>query len=184
MADPPPATSDVDLVEAAARGDHAAFTELVKRHDRDLRGVVYRTLGDVQDMQDAMQNIYVKAYASLHAFRREASFRTWLFQIAHNTCTDRLRQRVTRPPVATMEEAQEVAASGLGDPTTRLALAGALEELSADHRAVVLTVLSAGFSYDEAGVILGVSAGTVASRLSHARANLQRNLVSRGVTSQ
>lgn len=175
MADTMTISGEDARIRAAVRGDHAAFTALVGAHDRDLRGLVYRLLGDAHDMQDTMQEVYVKAYGSIASFRGDASLRTWLFRIAHNACTDHLRRRAARPATETLADAHHAPARA-ADPVTRLTLAAALDELSVDHRAVVLVVDAAGFSYAEAGAILGASPGTIASRLSHARRRLQHIL--------
>ncbi len=162
------------LVASARGGDAYAFTELLEAYDRPLRALAFRLLGDASAMDDVLQDAYVKAYRSLHAFRGRARFGTWLYRIVYNTALDELRRRERHPHVplhAVRDAADPVdVASAV---TARSALADALASLPPELRAVALLVDAEGMSYDEAGAILDVPAGTVASRLNRARAALR-----------
>lgn len=81
------------LTERARAGDTQAFVSLLHRHDRELRGLAFRMLGDAHLMDDVLQEAYTSAYRSLAGFRGEASLRTWLFQIVRNGCPGRLFRR-------------------------------------------------------------------------------------------
>ncbi|MBN1321119.1 MAG: sigma-70 family RNA polymerase sigma factor [Thermoleophilia bacterium] len=187
-------------------GDHAGdrvttvFMDLVQRHDPGLRMLAYRLLQDRMEMDDAMQDAYLKAFRSLPQFRGEAQTRTWLYRIVYNTCLDRLRSRRRRREVglgaladgaggrdgdlcgegcAAAYAARRVLpdSSSHPDPAEWVArhsdLAGALASLPEDQRATVLLVDAAGLTYEEAAEVLGVRPGTIGSRLSHARSVLQ-----------
>lgn len=166
------------LVERARRGDSRAFAEAVTHYDARLRALAFRLLGDRDGMDDALQEAYVKAFRALPRFKGDSGLGTWLYRITYNVCIDELRRRPVVPHVsangsdpATAGPDPEEAAIARGD------LAAALAALPADHRAAVLLVDAHGFDYAEAGRILGIPPGTVASRLNRARGTLRRALV-------
>jgi RNA polymerase sigma-70 factor (ECF subfamily) len=162
----------------AVAGDQVAFGEVVRHYDDRLRALAWRLLGDRAAMDDVLQDAYVKAYRALCSFREDAAPGTWLHRITYNACIDELRRRQRRPTSA----ADDLAAAPDPSPTPddvavdRSALAVALDALAPDHRAAVLLVDAEGYDYASAGEVLGVPAGTVASRLSRARAALRRAL--------
>src|SRR5919204_5190994 len=153
----------------------AAFPELLERHDRSLRALAFRLLGDRDRMDDVLQDAYVKAFRSLPRFRRASKLETWLYRIVYNACLDDLR-RAKAGRTLPLEHSLE--ASGASDPAElaeeRSALEAALASLPADQRAVVLLVDAEGFDYAAAASVLGIEVGTVASRLGRARAALRR----------
>lgn len=155
--------------------DDDEFAELIRRHDRPLRALAFRLLGDRDRMDDALQNAYVRAFRGLPRFRGDAEPETWLYRIVYNACLDELRRaRRTRHT-----ELDEHLASGeelADDAAGRAALGSALADLPPDQRAAVLLVDAEGFDYRAAAEVLGVEVGTLASRLSRARAALRRAL--------
>src|SRR5262245_21058494 len=165
-------------VALARSGDHDAFLRLVEPHDRGLRTLAYRMLGDRDRMDDVLQEAYVRAFRGLPRFRGDSSFATWLYRIAYNVALGELRQSrrldvvafedVGEPPDRRPDPAEEVA--------LRNGLADALAELGPQDRATVLLIDAQGFDYRAAGEILGVPVGTVASRLNRARAAMRRAL--------
>jgi RNA polymerase sigma-70 factor (ECF subfamily) len=177
---PAAVTGDVgeSVLEKARRGDPGAFEELVRHYDPMLRALAYRLLGNRAAMDDALQDAYVKAFRALPGFRAEAGVGTWLYRITYRTCLDALRAEDRRrtSPIGEHDHAADPA----GDParvvTQRADLAAALDSLPPDQRAAVLLVDAEGLDYTTAGEVLGVAAGTIASRLSRARAALRRAL--------
>ena len=173
-------TSDGELVDRALAGEQQAFTELVRRYDDRLRGLAYKILGDRHRMDDAMQEAYLRAYRNLHRFRRDAELGSWLYRIVHNACIDELRRIGRRPPPVDTSEPGWDGPSGTADPErTAVASDRALHALAAlpeDQRATVLLVDGEGFDNISAAAVLGVAPGTIASRLSRARATMRRVL--------
>ena len=162
----------------AGRLDAEAFIELVARDDLGHRRLAFRLLGDRDRMDDVLQEAYERAFRALPSFRGDASLETWLYRIVYHACIDDLRGRRAHEP---LEEWDERLVAIPAAPEERLDLAAALASLPPELRAVVLVVDAEGLSYAEAAVVLGTPAGTVASRLSRARAHLQTAL--KGVTS-
>jgi RNA polymerase sigma-70 factor (ECF subfamily) len=180
---PRPVPSDRELVRLVARardGDGAAFGAVLRHYDPRLRALAFRLLGDPALTDDVLQEAYVKAYRALPRFRGEADLGTWLYRIAYNACLDELRR--DRHGDLPLEAADRAAAPG-ADPGERAgeaaALSDALAALPAQDRAAVLLVDRDGLSYGRAGAVLGVPAGTVASRLNRARAALRTALEER-----
>ena len=167
--------SEERLLARARAGDGRAFGELVLLHDEALRRLAYRLLGDRDAMDDALQEAYVKAFGALPRFAGRAAFATWLYRIVYNTCLDQLRRRQapSTPLPDTTPAPDEDPADAIG---RRASLATALALLPPPERAIVLLVDADGLSYDAAAAIVGVPTGTVASRLSRARATLRRAL--------
>jgi RNA polymerase sigma-70 factor (ECF subfamily) len=171
---------DGALLDRVQGGDRAAFTALVRRHDPRLRGLAYRLLaGDRDRMDDALQDAYLRAFAALGNFRREADFGSWLYRIAYNSCIDALRRARRRP------EPLDPAAERWNRPDPSIAptpaaasheIARALASLSEAQRVTVVLVDGEGFDHQSAAEILGVAPGTVASRLSRARSQLRHAL--------
>lgn len=170
---------DRRLVERVLAGETAAFRALVEPHDPRLRGLAYKLLGgDAHAMDDALQEAYVRAFRSLDRFRGDADFGTWLYRIVYNACLDELRRGRRRP--VPVDVTVWDGASGRTGPEGAAAAADqvlrALAALPDDQRLTVVLVDGEGFDHIEAARLLGVAPGTVASRLSRARATMRRML--------
>jgi RNA polymerase sigma-70 factor (ECF subfamily) len=143
------------------------FENLLDRHETRLRRVAYGMLGDPHRVDDVLQDAFLKAYSHLpDTFADDRHESAWLFRIVHRCCLDELRRRRRRPEVlATVERG--------GEDDHSLVVAGVLAELNERERAVILLVDLIGFDYDTAALALRVPRGTIASRLSSARARLR-----------
>jgi RNA polymerase sigma-70 factor (ECF subfamily) len=148
------------------------FARLVREHDANLRALAFRLLGDRDRMDDALQEAYLRAYRALPRFRGDSAISTWLYRIVYNACLDELRNA---PQVVALDSVRERADPRPGGPEL-LELADALASLPPADRAAVLLVDAQGFDYRSAAEVLGIPEGTIASRLSRARAHLRRYL--------
>lgn len=173
------ATSKIDSqVNRARAGDRAAFSALVQAHDAQMRALVFTTINTDSGMDDILQTAYLNAYRAMGRFRADAKFSTWLHRIVYNAAIDHVR-KVNRRRETHLEPVLNTADDDAAHDKTlaeRDALTQALDTLSPDHRACVLLVDAHGHDYQSAADILEVSEGTVASRLSRARAHLRREL--------
>jgi RNA polymerase sigma-70 factor (ECF subfamily) len=173
--------SDGELVDAILDGDRGAFTDVLRKHDDRLRGLAFKLLGgDRHRMDDAMQDAYVRAYKALPRFRRDADLGSWLYRITYNACIDELRRTKRRAePIDLTAPAAEPPARASGPEHAVVAAdaaARALAVLPEDQRITVVLVDGEGFDNQTAARILGVAPGTVASRLSRARAAMRHEL--------
>ncbi|REJ33880.1 MAG: RNA polymerase subunit sigma-24 [Bacillota bacterium] len=182
------------LIDRALTGDVRAFETLVTEHYGPVHAYAARMVGG-QAAEDVAQDVFLRVYRSLHTFRGDASFTTWLFRITHNVCND-YRRRMQREPALrldgpapgddTRSAGQALAAAGEGageNPELRLeslelheTVQRALMKLSEKHRAVLVLHDMHGFRYDEIKHIVGCSLGTVRSRLHYARRALRQIL--------
>jgi RNA polymerase sigma-70 factor (ECF subfamily) len=166
------------VLAAAKRGDSQAFAEILRQHDRELRLLAFRLLGEQGQMEDALQDAAIKAYRALPGFKGRSAVGTWLYRIVYTTCIDQLRRRPA--PMEAPTPAEEEVADPDSDPLDRLvaweSLAAALGRLPPDQRDALLLIDQEGYDYRTAGEIIGVPAGTVSSRVSTARATVRRLL--------
>src|ERR1051326_6397167 len=105
-----------------AQGEEAAFTELVGKYKTPVHSFVYRMLGDADEADDVTQEVFIKLYRTADLYQPQAKFTTWMFAIANNLATDRLRKRQRRPTVSG-EEAEtklEAAADNRENPSQTL----------------------------------------------------------------
>jgi RNA polymerase sigma-70 factor (ECF subfamily) len=167
------------VLAAARRGDPQAFTEVLMHHDRQLRLLAFRLLGDQQQMEDALQDAAIRAFRAIPRFDGRSEIGTWLHRIVYTTCVDHLRRRPAQGSVALPAAAEDVP-DPAADPLDRLvaweSLAAALDRLPPDQRVALLLIDQEGYDYQTAGEIIGVPAGTVSSRVSTARATVRRVL--------
>ncbi len=98
-----------ELIRAAQRGDQRAFEQLVRLHDQNVLRLALNLLRSPEDAKDVYQEAFLRVYKSLHTFRFDCSFHTWLYRIVTNLCLDALRKRrVRREESATVETSEGV----------------------------------------------------------------------------
>lgn len=161
-----PTHLDDETVEAAKQGDRRAWEQAYDAYGKGLMGFLVLRLGDRDDAAEALSETFLRALEKVGQLRGGAdSFRAWLFRIARNAATDRLRSRsrITLEP-----EFPEVPDRLTGGPAEQLIAAedaaevrAALASLAADDREVVWLRVCAGLSSDEVGEIVGKKPGTV-----------------------
>ena len=171
-----------EVVVAARRGDARAFEAILRHYDRRLRVVADRLLRDRQLMDDALQEVAIKALRGLPSYRGEAPLGAWLCRIATTTCLDMLRRG--RPEDATAPNELPERAVATADPADELdarqRLRRALADLPLDKRVAVLLIDQFGYDFRAAADALGVPVGTVASRVATARSRLRAALAAAG----
>jgi len=185
--------SDAELVDAARRGDDAAFGALVERHQNAVFRAAYAALGSKEEAEDAAQDAFLAAYRKLHMFRGESSFKTWLLAIAWRHALDRrggLARRL-RLFFSPDDNAWPDTSTSTPSPEQALIRRELLEQvravvktLPARYRDVLLLASSGDHTLEEIGEILGVPTGTVKWRVAEARRQLKRKLSGLGYASQ
>jgi RNA polymerase sigma-70 factor (ECF subfamily) len=186
------AMEDRALITKAQAGDMRAFQQLVERHQRRGFALALALVRDENDARELVQDAFLRVFKSLPTFQGDSSFYTWFYRIITNLGIDLLR----KPGRHTMElEEERLGAEGDEAEVPYLArldgqsplemvrrreiavrLEAALAELPSYHRAVILLREVEGLSYEEIAQAMGVSKGTIMSRLFHARQKLQRAL--------
>lgn len=159
------------------RGDDSAgFAEIVERSEPVIRRLLARTCGRNADLDDLVQETYLRAWRGFGRFRGESLPTTWITRIAVNVSRNWRRSRRLTAPLP--ESVEETIRSGpdVGESALRDAYERALARLSPEHRAVFLLHEVEGLSYQQAAEALGCPVGTVMSRLHRARARLLAEL--------
>ena len=178
------AAIDAGVVDAAKRRDHQAFALIVNAHQERLNALVYHIVQDPEATQDVVQDALLRAYRALPQFRGEAALGTWLYRIAFTASMDHLRRQGRRRelirqdpwPADAAVQHDDAERAGMQD-----VIAQGLSALPADQRLTLLLVDREDLTYREVATIMGVSPGTVCSRLQRAREKLRVALSEQGV---
>ena len=182
------AERDAVLVERLKEGDSRALDELFRRHHDAAFGIAYRLVGSREDALDVVQESFIHVMRGIQAFRNQSSFRTWLYRIVTHAALDYRRWRSHREAESLdAETAVEPAATGpsqrtpqeeVADQDLRRAIDAALTNISEKNRAALVLYALEGMSYKEVANVLGISVGTVMSRIFNARQRLRELLAS------
>lgn len=181
-------SEDALLVRETLEGNQLSFQLLVERYQDRIFGLARHYTRSSVELEDLVQDTFIKAYRRLDSFQHQSSFSTWLYRIAVNTCLDFLKRR-GRSPVQAVEDPELVGSgpsdgrrsgSDLGAPDARLereeiaeVTREALEELPEIFRTVLVLREFDEMAYQDIADTLGISIGTVESRLFRARARFK-----------
>ncbi len=175
-------SSDVDLVRSAQKGDMEAFEELVARHRDKVYARAYSMMRNEDEALDLSQDAWVKGWQRLGQFQGDSSFVTWMTRIVINLCLDQLR-KLKRKRAESLEAMAEEAGGverhmpvvlsnpteGLERAELRVRINRALDQLSHEHRTVLVLHEFEQMEYREIARHMKCSIGTVMSRLFYAR---------------
>ena len=182
---PPERTSEPeeDLIARSRDGDVDAFNQIVDMYQRPLYNMALRMLGDAPAAEDATQDAFFSAFRNIGRFKG-GNLKSWLFTIAANACRDMLRSRnvrrtesldaedVTIDPHSPTESPEDYAVRReMGQSIQQ-----GLDSIPHNQRLAVVLIDVQGFGYEEAAVVMGISVGTVKSRLSRGRARVRNFL--------
>jgi len=178
---------DEALVARVQRGEVKAFDVLVERYKQRLYATVYHMTSNHEDANDLVQDAFIKAYRSLHSFKGQSSFYTWVYRIAVNRTINFLKRRKDRGHfslndvdanietdpdyVELMSHVTPRREAGLSELQEKLN--EAVQKLSEEHRVVVIMHDVQGMTHADIAKVMHCSEGTVRSRLFYARQQLQ-----------
>jgi RNA polymerase sigma-70 factor (ECF subfamily) len=181
-------TDEKRLVALCKQGNLTAYDELMQRYEKKVYALCFRMAGNPDDAADLAQEAFLKAFRALPSFKGESQFSTWLYRIVANTCLDERRKMAKRPALVSLDKPLDTGEGKLAltlpdntpDPLTT-ALAGELheeigrllEKLPQEQKIVLVMRDLEEYSYEEIAQILGLSMGTVKSRINRARSRLR-----------
>lgn len=186
------APTDCELMSQVQAGQREAFGELVHRYERKLVNFFFRRVWDQNEAEDMAQEVFLRLYHKRSDYTPRAKFSTFLFRVATNLWIDWVRGHArTQKPVSLDSSGNHPNRPGLGErlaangPTPEAAagllerrglLQQALEQLSEDHRVVVVLGEIEEMRYEDIAEILSIPVGTVKSRMFTAMRRLREIL--------
>jgi RNA polymerase sigma-70 factor (ECF subfamily) len=181
--------TDQQLVTRVQQGDKRAFDLLVLKYQHKIVSVVHRYVRDSADVNDVVQEAFIKAYRALENFRGDSAFYTWMYRIAINTAKNHLISKGRRPPATDVDidDAEHfVGNDNLQDTDTpesslfcdqlQSAVEKAIDQLPEDLKTAVTLREMEGLSYEEIADIMECPVGTVRSRIFRAREAIDKVL--------
>jgi RNA polymerase sigma-70 factor, ECF subfamily len=153
------------------------FADLYQNHSREIYYLTLRLLGDVHKAEDATHDVFLKAYRRWDTFRGESSYRTWLYRIAINHCSNLRQSWANRNLVTNVDEAVWEGATASGDSPLRVLemkelgdrIQKTLDRLSEEYRLLLLLIADEELSYEEIGTLTEQSPDAVRGKLHRAR---------------
>jgi RNA polymerase sigma-70 factor (ECF subfamily) len=177
--------SDEELVRRCQQNDHAAFTEIVDRYKDSVYWLIRRMIGNLE-VEDLTQDVFLRAYRAIPRLRSRATFRTWLYRIAHNLCVTELRRRDKRGEHLSLDEEGEekvhwLMPEGRKDQEGEInrwdlaqsvqTLVGMLPER---YRTALTLFYIQQVRYEEIAEIMGIPLGTVKTYIHRGRLHLRK----------
>ncbi|MEO1856644.1 MAG: sigma-70 family RNA polymerase sigma factor [Rubritalea sp.] len=178
---------DVALMMRVKTGDHAAFQELVERHQNMIVGTVAKMLGNASDAQDIAQQVFIRLWKSAPRYKRKAKFTTFLFTITRNLVFNESKKHARRK-THSLEERQEENFSQVAEDCSRkpdaetlqselqAAVDAAINSLPEKQRMAVILRRYENMPYEEIADVLKTSVSAVKSHLFRARTELRESL--------
>lgn len=176
------ALTDLELAQASAAGEISAFEELYRRYQQKVYSLCWRMLGNVPDVEDVTQEVFIQLYRKIGTFKGAATLSTWLYRLTVNTVLMHLRtnRRKQREQLADDEEMEQATVAfrprADGSIINRIDLERAIRRLPPGYRAVFLLHDVEGYEHEEIAHILGIAVGTTKSQLHKARLRLRKLL--------
>ena len=181
---------DQKLVEKAQKGDKQAFGILVEKYQLKLNRLISRMVRDQSEIDDIVQEAFIKAYRAINNFRGDSAFYTWLYRIGINTAKNHLVSLGRRPKALDSIEIEEV--ENFDDPSElrnretpetammsnqiALTVNTAIDNLPDELKEAISMRELDGLSYEEISEIMGCPIGTVRSRIFRAREAIAEKL--------
>ena len=179
--------TDEELVARSKTGDTESFNQLVKRWERPIFALAYRTLGREEDARDVTHETFLRAFRALGGFKGDAKFSSWLYRIALNLCRDAIRKD-RRTPVVPVPEGVNVeqlaAERGPTETVEDLAaraelsrgVAKAMESLPAEQRESIILKEYHGLTFQEIADLMKCPLSTVKTRVYQGLSTLRKQL--------
>ena len=175
--------TDANLIKRCQEGDTQSFRQLYLRHQQRVRSTLYQLCG-TSSLDDLVQEVFLRAWKGLPKLRETSQFSTWLYRISWNVASDQRRQFAqahSQRQTLTNALPAEQSAPDLMHLHYQDIVQRGLNELSFDHRAVLVLHDLEDVPQKEVATILSIPVGTVKSRLFHARTLMRQFFQQQGV---
>ncbi|GEM_PF-458523 len=168
--------SGTDMKADTLPSTDTELESLYRQHAEPLLNYLYRLLGNRSEAEEAMQDTFVKACGALERLPADANQRAWLYRIATNTASDRLRRRrlIRWLPLLASDGATPTAERPEHVAVDRTDVDRALSQLAPIYRQALWLFVVAGYDTAEIAAILGISRAAVKKRVARARAQFER----------
>jgi len=174
--------TDEQLCLNYVNGNRLAFEMLINRWEKQVFGLVYRSIRDKESAEDLTQDIFIKVFKSMRYFRGESSFKTWVYRITLNTIIDYQRkEKKSKNRVdlkyldgnLQLRSNERNAEERLSDEGKTNAIRSAISKLPQGQRAILLLKEYSGLTFEEIGRVLSCPESTVKSRLYKSLKNMK-----------
>jgi RNA polymerase sigma-70 factor, ECF subfamily len=182
--------NEINLLKKSKNGDIEAFEELIDGYQKKVFNIAFRMVGNYDDASELAQEVFIKIFKGIKSFKEESTFSTWVYKITTNVCLDELRKTRNNKSISLDEELKlddgEVQIQIVDHrPSPEIILEQkeikktvkkAIDNLSHEHRIVIILRELNGLNYGEIAKILKCPVGTVKSRINRARQELKEIL--------
>ncbi len=186
--------TDEELVSRSMGGDPESFNQLIRRWERPIYALAYRTIGREDDARDVVQETFLRAFRGLSGFKGQAKFSSWLYRITLNLCRDWMRRQRRTPVIATPDGVDLVELAGESETVESAdaavvrkdlsrAVARAMTALPEEQRAAIVLKEYHDLTFQEIADLLGCPLSTVKTRLYQGLAVLRKELERSGIHS-
>lgn len=174
---------DSSLIDLVRSGHPEIYEEIVKRYEKKLFSYVYRLVGNKEETEDILQNVFVKAYRNIRTFDIERKFSSWIYRIAHNEAINFLKKRskkkfVSWEDIVTSKDKMETKSEERSPidlwirKESRIEMQEALSRLPEKYREVLKLRYFSEKSYNDIGRIIGSPVNTVGTLINRAKKKL------------
>lgn len=176
--------SDIDLITEFKEGNQEAFNTLVRKYQKKVYWIARKMLGNHEDADDVVQDVFVKVYRSLNSFRHDSSFYTWLYRITVNFSISAIRRKKIVDwikfddvfPTLKKNDAENNPHFGLENKEMNTLIEKAIEKLPVKQKQVFILRYYNELPYEEISKILGTSVGGLKANYFHALKNIKKYL--------
>lgn len=169
------------LIASIQQGETEQYTLIVRVFQNPIYRYCYRLLENKQDAEDAVQDILVKGYQSIHQYKPKVHFSAWLYRIAYNHCLNLLRRRRLHNQVTRIFRLELISVSPEQELDNQLynpSLSAALERLTLDEKNMLILRVFEEKTYVEISEILGVKPNALTKRMNRIKLKVQEAMKS------
>ena len=179
--------TDNELVVLVRDTDPERYSEIVGRYQGKLFAYMYRLIGDRDEAEDLLQDVFIKAFKNLHSYDTSRKFSSWIYRIAHNEAVNRIKRKylkkfVSWEDVSSTKDRLEISSAEEGVDKAWMRkesvreVDAAINRLPLKYRQVLILRYYSDKSYEEIGEILGKPVNTVGTLINRAKVKLAEEL--------